>query len=356
MKKQTAIFVGAGASKAFGLPLTKEIFPLILKKSKNQELFDNDVEERVELINFLNQLYPGLSIIKESALPQITDVLSLLDHLIINFQTPLIANKNLTYYRDLLERAIIEVLDIDFLKNSPFHDADVPLVLRKFVKLIYSNHIQNYQTIISTNYDLSIETVLFNLINDPNAIKNDIDFGLSWRDPAQELKFQPSNPTLSIYKLHGSLNWLKCDLCDHIYINTLGSVTHQAYRKVIDNENTCDCGNAPLKPLIIAPSLERTKIDTNLLNIWKSSLEKLRIADEWIIIGYSLPAEDLNIKSILIRAMNGRENKPKITVVQRGMEAKPRYDAMFKSYKYISGGLEVYLEKEMKNYYKKFGK
>lgn len=38
-------------------------------------------------------------------------------------------------------------------------------------------------------------------------------------------------------------------------------------------------------------------------------MEASRTADNLIFIGYSLPAKDLGIKSVIIRGVNGRDKK-----------------------------------------------
>ena len=341
--KRVVLFLGAGSSKAFGLPLTNEIFPLILEGIEKTSLFGKNREERSYLERFINRLLPGIGKVKKNELPVITEILSLLDHIIINGNTLWIEKDKISvlYYRRLLERAIIEVLDLPHL----YYAEGIPHVLRAVSKWIYSNHKDNYFTIISTNYDLAIEMQLFRLIGTWETVENEIDYGVNWRHPsAGNLKLRPNNSILSIYKLHGSMNWLKCDLCDHIYINTRGSIYHQAFRAEIDDYNTCHCGNAPLKSLIIAPSIERDIRDPNILTIWKNSLERLREADSWIIIGYSLPHEDLAIKSMLLRAFNGREKRPEIKVVQKGFDAKSRYEILFDEITYFPEGLDKYFE------------
>ncbi|MBK7123868.1 MAG: hypothetical protein IPH68_14415 [Chitinophagaceae bacterium] len=60
--------------------------------------------------------------------------------------------------------------------------------------------------------------------------------------------------------------------------------------------------------MLVTPSFSRTVKDTNLSQVWRNTLELLRTADEWVITGYSLPGEDLDIKSLFIRALKGRVN------------------------------------------------
>lgn len=122
--QRTILFLGAGASKALGYPLTVEIFERILGGLKARSLFPShnviyplqgehhnvnefgfipgamDVFER-ELV----ELFPGILINPNP--PLITEVISLLDHLIFtgNSALPRYPQERLVRLRALLERA-----------------------------------------------------------------------------------------------------------------------------------------------------------------------------------------------------------------------------------------------------------
>ncbi|MDI9312184.1 MAG: hypothetical protein QM535_18360 [Limnohabitans sp.] len=345
-----AIFLGAGASKAFGLPLTGEIFPLIIQRLKSKQLFKGNSTEQNELSNFIKRLYPGLVKIRKNKYPLITDTLSLLDHLLNtgNYFWGKSETKDIIFYKGLFEKAIFEVLEIPFKKNSASHIDETPPILKQMGNWIYQNHKDIFFSIISTNYDITVEEELYSRFKDnQHPISQLVDFGINWRDPGKDkIHLRPLEPAIGIYKLHGSTNWLKCNLCNHIYINIKGNIYHQAFREEIDTKNTCHCGNAPLSTLIVAPSLARIIYDNNLPHIWNNSFERLRRASEWIIIGYSFPPEDLNIKSMLVRAFNARVEKPQITVVQKGKGFKSRYNAIFGETVYLEGGLEEFMALE----------
>jgi hypothetical protein len=122
---KTAFFLGAGASKTFGCPLTGEILPLILQRLLDQKLFgtgagqgDPHRIDRERFRTLLDRLVPGWRQSYEQANPEpaagripapigvgITDVLTLVDYTI---QTA--AGKGsegpsgLAAFRELLER------------------------------------------------------------------------------------------------------------------------------------------------------------------------------------------------------------------------------------------------------------
>jgi hypothetical protein len=340
-----AVFLGAGASKAFGYLLTNELLPRIRDGLDRGTLFTESQPHREELLTYLTALLPGLSTISPKNLPLITDVLSLIDHSLsvsnslLSLRTP----QSMDRFRALLERAIIEILmEPSSSENSEQYSA----LLEQFTRWItLQRESKNYHLgIISTNYDIAVETLLFEQYDKREPISSLFDFGFSWRDPGNGSVYKrPVHPHFQFYKLHGSLNWLRCNLCEHIYINTDGIIADLAFIEPIRSYNTCHCNYAPLRSVIIAPSLVRDIRDVNLLDIWKNTLELLRTADEWIIIGYSLPSEDIAIRSLFIKAYNGREKPPHIQVIQKGETAASTYKLFFPHCQYEHRGLEHFL-------------
>jgi hypothetical protein len=209
-------------------------------------------------------------------------------------------------------------------------------------------------TIVTTNYDVAVETPIFQKLG-LEQVSNTIDFGFDWRDPYREVMVpRPERPKLSFYKLHGSLNWLRCDLCGQIYVNPLEVIAYLSFNEHQAWANTCVCGAWPLRHLIVAPSMVRDVRDPHLLNVWRCATEALRTAREWFLVGYSLPAEDLAIRSMLLRAFNARGLEegptrlsdrvgragPSVTVVQKGRASHAAYAAMFQEFSFLEGGLE----------------
>ena len=204
--------------------------------------------------------------------------------------------------------------------------------------------------LISTNYDIEVETQLFRRYSN-HVISTEFDFGFSWRDTATGVVYKrPIDPSLRVYKLHGSLNWLRCDLCDHVYVNTRGAIADLSFDEEIHGGNTCHCSYAPLRSVIIAPSIVRDIRDVNLLECWKTAVEFLRTATEWIIIGYSFPSEDIAIRSLFLRAYNARKTPPVVRVIQKGEDkaAASRYRLFFPRCTYETGGLEEFIYNEYK--------
>lgn len=357
MAKNIVYFLGAGASYNFGYPLTNAIMPEILHNLRSGDLFKIgyyktplEVKQEGELLNFINSLYPGLKDIEidhtdfsnNRHVPNITEVLSFVDHCCFyNLPPHPDLNDNvLLNFRYLLNRAVCELL-IDHEEEE--YEKDKEALLDRFLVPVKTGT-DDQVSIITTNYDLSIDTALEKEIS-----SHEVDLGIAYRDPGNsKIIPQPHDPRLKYYKLHGSLNWTRCDLCGYYYVNAMGNIAFQVYREETDDGNTCVCSNTlKLKSVLVAPSIVRDIRDSNLLQIWKAAMEAIRTADEIVFVGYSLPAEDLAIKSIIVRGLNGRCDKkaPGITVVQWKEDAKPNYINLFgKDITYMDKGLPQYLD------------
>lgn len=362
MRRKTNIvyFLGAGCSKNFGFPLTGDIMPEIFNNLKANNLFQLgrkkesfEKQQEIDLKRFLGLLYPGLKDIdfetEKTRIPSIVEVLSLVDHLCFyNLPPhPELNEENLIYLRYLLNRAVAELM-MDY-QNAHYEGRELAL-LEAFMEPIISAKNKSNVTIITTNYDLSIDPTF-----EEALLKNQIDYGISFRDPESgEIISQPQAPLFKYFKLHGSLNWLKCDLCGQYYIYPNGVIVHQAFKENIDDGNTCVCNDyLRLKSVLISPSLVRDIRDPNLLQIWKASSESIRTADKLVFIGYSLPAEDFAIKALIMRGINGRGSSPplSIDVVQCKKNAESNYINLFgKSIKkYYENGLPQYLKSKVQH-------
>jgi NAD-dependent SIR2 family protein deacetylase len=177
-----------------------------------------------------------------------------------------------------------------------------------------------------------------------------IDFGFRWVDPhrtAQRFYTRPERPAVALYKLHGSTNWLRCPLCENIYINASGPIAWIAMDRETDYSNTCHCSGTRLESQIVSPSFVRDMRAPNLVAVWKSALDFLREAEEWIVIGYSFPDEDVGIRALFTRAFGATSaDHPRITVIQLDEKARVNYTSFFpkRSLHYLTGGLDLLLE------------
>lgn len=338
--RRQVVFVGAGASRAFGHALTAEILPVLWKRLESDNLrIGTRAASSVRKI--VEGIVPGLSVAlaKNQELPLITDILSLFDYCILNGEElgVLRTTASLQEVRQFLDKAIVAILDRPIHAPSSRPDE---LVQRIQSDIRKGKHV----TVISTNYDVTLDIPIFDrILGDWMRNYDKIDFGFSWRDPDDgEIMPPPRTARVALYKLHGSLNWLKCGRCGFIYVNFIGSVAKLPGERTLGA--SCHCGHQPLRTELVTPSFVREVRDRSLLSIWKSAGEALRLADEWTFIGYSLPPEDVAIRSLLVRSFLGHgARSPKVRVVDRTDQVGLRYRMMFPGSKYTVDGLEGFL-------------
>jgi hypothetical protein len=322
-----------------------------------------------ELRDFLISLLPGFKD-PRIALPLVTDVLSLLDYSLLVSTSPIrgATNSNLVRFRELMEQAIFDVI------YPPYRGREIPEDLQRFTDLLIAVRKTRPVGIVTSNFDMALEEQLQYRIRDParephEPIEAKFDFGFAWRDPRTDrgqrgpgkIWPRPSDPVFKFYKLHGSVSWLRCYACEHTYINMWGLSGGWGYapalrvnerlsqQGLIIQKTTCHCDHRPLRPVLVAPSLVRDIRNPDLLETWKHSLELLRTAGEWWIIGYSFPPEDLAIRSLFMRAWQSRSDRPRVTVVQHGgnRATRARYRLMFPDCKYLTFGLEGFLRRQL---------
>jgi len=199
--------------------------------------------------------------------------------------------------------------------------------------------------LITTNYDISVEYDLYESIG-RDRVAGCVDLGFAWRDAETGARHgRPRRPQLRVYKLHGSLDQLRCARCGNVYLNPWGVIAWQAMRVERDDDNTCHCGGRLVLNLV-PPSLLQETHDPHLVGVSRRAFEWLRSAERWIIIGYSLPPEDLAVRSLLLRAHAAAPRRPEVIVVQRGHAVRARFQLMFPACTYLTGGLEAFLSKE----------
>jgi NAD-dependent SIR2 family protein deacetylase len=335
-KRRVLLFVGAGASRACGYPLTSDILPEILRRLKERQFNDRHIKAHAgALQKMLSRLVPMRG---HGRVPQITEILSVIDYCLESGEEFFSASPRTLKLMDarwLLERATCGVIRKIYPREAvPREIADWAAALRRKGTDV---------TIVSTNYDFSLDRVLFEGLDDWNVDYLKTDFGFTWRDPDNgELVHPAANAKLRLYKLHGSLNWLGCSRCGNIYVNFARTVVDLA--DGTDDWSTCHCLFKPLRAVLVAPSFVRRYRDRNLLSIWRSAWEALRLADEIVFAGYSLPPEDVGIRALLMRAMFARTKLPAVRVVSHGDDALPRYRQLFPDCRYTGDGLRRFLD------------
>ena len=114
-----------------------------------------------------------------------------------------------------------------------------------------------------------------------------------------------------LLKIHGSLNWLYCPVCNHI---KLTPKEERAIKAFYDIEKCEEC-KTPMEPVIIPPTFYKEMSNPFIQQIFLKADKVLRNAKRIFICGYSFPDADLHVKYLLKRAEQFRGETPEIYIL-----------------------------------------
>jgi hypothetical protein len=171
-----------------------------------------------------------------------------------------------------------------------------------FVKKI--NTSENDVAIITLNYETLLERALqrgsfsYGIPVDTNKI---INF------PSYETI---CNDKLLVLKLHGSLNWAICSSCNRIHM-----FWSQRYDDIL--KKICEECSTNLEAVLIPPTrfnkssyLKNLWEGANLEKLWKIAGEKIVLADEITIIGYSFGEYDFDVTNLILNSIKANKKMP----------------------------------------------
>jgi hypothetical protein len=198
---------------------------------------------------------------------------------------------------------VARVLDANLRNRAKFH--------RKLVSALQDADVLKKVVFVSTNYDILIDNALV----DEYQHNIDLDYGMEFRnfDRSDDWTRPRRNRSVSLYKPHGSLNWLFCPTCNELELTpkekgVVRLISDFAYA-------TCpQCGSV-YSPLIVPPTFYKDLSNVFLSSIWNRTDVALRKVKHIIFCGYSLPDADIHIKYLLKRAQVNRNGSLRVTVV-----------------------------------------
>ena len=317
-----AYFIGAGASKQDRFPLTAEL------KHGIAWAILRDPRRFGVLAAHLQYLYNVQEVaLKESAqvwiglrnggehrppadrvqLPNVTDWLSMVDWMIreqssfgpgqsTGHASMRSSAEELANVRDLIVQALCYCLgsDEDLSDASTTHD---------FLQMVGPGG-----SLITTNWDLLLDAA-----RDARFGSEPQDYGTTGNVVLQGARAPQSSTRPKLLKLHGSLSWRYCQRCQRLVIDPLHHVAGERQEDAI-----CACTH-PFSELIVTPGFVREYRNVHLLNIWHEALLTLARATRWVFVGYSLPPDDIGIRTLLLKARCMRQDvggeAPLVTIV-----------------------------------------
>ncbi|WP_164914385.1 SIR2 family protein [Aminipila luticellarii] len=303
--KKTVIFLGAGASKADGAPLQRELFKSYFKACEDEKLNENFDIKHSKVKELVDRYFKNFFDFSEdfdyrkAVFPTFEEALGILDLAIERNEKYRSELGNLYKYRTALIFSMAQAIQYKIEASQSGIQGE------SHTKLIHNleGDIQKGNiSFISTNYDIILDNALGN--------KFEVDYGFY---PSGDLNNIKSG--VKLLKIHGSLNWKYCPVCKHID----AKLEPQGSLSIVDNPGSvkCDHCHADAQYIIVPPTYYKDMSNVYLANIWNNAEKLLREAEHIIFSGYSLPSADMHIKYLLKRAELNRDkdSRFKATVI-----------------------------------------
>lgn len=182
-------------------------------------------------------------------------------------------------------------------------------------------------TVISLNYDIIADNAM---IGHTSRLP---DYGC---DITSE-RYVNQSHCGSLLKIHGSLNWSYCPGCHRLDLGVAESgKTHKMLEELyqvnpLEDRYSChgfacpQCG-AFVEPVLITPTQLKDYRNPHVAKVWVLAEQALRNAERVIIVGYSLPDDDLDVVYLLQRGLRqlASQAPQMITVVEKTSDYKMR--------------------------------
>lgn len=308
---KTVFFLGSGFSKCAGGLVQKEIIRTILEEGFTQGK-ENLIKAKQNFVNFMKK---ELHIPEERyCTVQLEDIFTPIDGCITNGMSyGNYSSKELEELREQFNALMGEALEYSFKKNKANCD-----YVNEFAN--YINDLAKSRTdddvdrvsIITTNWDIIFDQALKQSIEDSHPDKlSVVDYCCyvsSWM--ANDLSIKPGQLAvgnggynIKLLKLHGSMNWFQCPLCQRMYVRfgDLEMMKAAYCRHCKKNYKMQDSNSIKLQSNLLLPTYLKNLSNIQIKVVWQNAAIELSEASKIVFIGYSLPDADFEIRQLFSR-------------------------------------------------------
>jgi hypothetical protein len=350
---KTTFILGAGFSKAAGIPIQAELAEQMLSVR-----FDSPLDKVITkaITEYLSEVFGYQT---GAEFPSMEDMFTVIDlssmaglNLGIKYSP-----RKLRALRRMLKYRIFTILE------QPFSTIDA-------INKLLHPYIQSGDEVsfVVLNWDLVLEKHLLSL--NPHLNINYSFPCYDWNNPTSD--YDHHKKAISVLKIHGSVNWVYCDNCkslfydltQNLHLKTKAGLYKEDFylfdKEFTDKEFDAAMESAPDDRVCkfcgetvsshIATFSFRKSFRTHAYPaIWYKAERVLSDADKWVFIGYSLPDADFEFKHMLKTAQYRMSHKmlaKAIDVVIRPSEIiAQRFQTFFgcDNVRIFADGLEGYV-------------
>lgn len=352
--RDVVFVLGAGTSNPDGVPLQKDLLPMIISSDINEI---NNSEIGIIVKEFICDNFKFNKDLNQ--FPQLEAVFGFIDYFIQNNES-LNAKYSFEKIREIKEyliKLIHYVVNLRTDKSSPYY--------HKFWKIItsYSNNV----SIITLNYDTLLEQAFDFIFKKKNGFidyciplmnyeklpqLNSYNFWINTREPV--LVDDEINPSsFKILKLHGSLNWKYCNCCNQILLTpwdrkidlNRGKFLGYTYPDNKEYEFLCPIDGTDFQTLIMPPSFSKSLNNPIIMQLFSEAAREIRTTKKIVFIGYSLSDADVHIKALFKKAI--LDDVELIVINHRAKETMElNYKSLAKNVKFIYTSFEELISSE----------
>lgn len=294
---RVVIFLGAGFSAAFGLPVMRSFFHLVEDTSFVSE-------EDKEILKTLRNEAKNANSMLDSSPDNLEDVLTF----------AVMANRVGIYGSDVENRFLVSKRILWNIYRRILHEDKANEHVKIFDRF-FGDTLTNGKhdiSFVTTNYDIYFEWLLSikGLEADSPNIRNRTNNGANGKS-----LYKKSGTRLC--KLHGSVNWFISP--DGVYADDgMASMLFEAgqNRGYVSVSET-QANHYPLNdyPVIIPPSFLKADFVDPLPEMWRNASNLIRNAQAIIFIGYSFPSTDIEMSYFFARSLSDTSNIRDIYIV-----------------------------------------
>lgn len=279
---RTVFILGAGASRQTGAPLMKDFLDLAEGLLVRNEVQDSAGEFRL--------VFKGLNALSHAHSKATLDVINI-ESVFAAFEMAKLLGRlgslnsqEIDRMPDAMRRVIVRTLEKDSSPKTPIPYGH----LSDFITRVRDKGGLTACSIITFHYDLCIDLALF----------------LGNMHVRYCLGHAENDTGVALLKLHGSLSWGHCSVCNQLVAWPLPNYLHNRYWSTFDGRDGIlemslhmsgfqHCKAAVFKgPYVVPPTWNKGQYHSELESVWKAAASELSTAENIIVSGYSLPDSD----------------------------------------------------------------
>jgi NAD-dependent SIR2 family protein deacetylase len=354
LPSRDVVFVlGAGASHPDGVPLQREMLPMIISGGI-EEIENSDIG--IIVSEFIKDNFEFNAATNQY--PQLEAVFGFIDYFIQQNESlnSKYTNEKIRNIKEYLIKLIHYVVNLRTDTRSRYYHLFWSKIQNKSSNA--SIITLNYDTLLEQSFDTFFRShgyidyciPLMNYEQIPQM--RNFNFWINPREPVSVN--QNENPvSFKILKIHGSLNWKYCTCCNQTLLTpwdrkidlNKGNFLGYTYPENLEYEFRCPIDGTDFQTLIMPPTYLKTIQHPIISQLISESAREIRATKKIVFIGYSLSSSDVHIKALFKKQMN--EEKEIIVINSKQKESlELNYKSLTKKVRFIYHSFEDFVNNE----------